>query len=235
VLAFDEVPFDDFEKMADLMSSWQIGQTVQVTVRRGGHDMKIAVNTIFNPVLRFKSGSEIKGAGPIAEKDVTVLDGANGNMTAFSIAEFGDWENPVDTLDMFKTYAIAAAANAGANAVHILRSPQEVQAYNRNADKRLGFLCVLLVMPKARLGVEFETGTGYENRRVVRRIQNNDAEQAGLRIGDNILAMNGFDVLRNADLMAKDHMMWEVGQTVEVTVARDGKEVKIPVKTTSNH
>ena len=234
ILAIDGVPISASKQIIEQNMRTEIGQKVQVNVRRDDLEIVIPVTTTLNSELRFERLSDIRAKEPVSEKNVTVFEGPLGQVTAIPISQFEDWENPCESLEEFKSYALAVAANAGANCVQLLNSPQAVKNVNPNANNRVGFLCGLLLKPDARLGVEFELGAGYENRRVIRRIQNEDAANAGLLIGDNILAMNGIDVLRNADLAASDQVKWEVGQVVEVTVARDGREVKTPVKTVAN-
>lgn len=184
--------------------------------------------------LRFKQISDLKCDAPVAETSVIVLEGTQFSIAAFPIAEYADWESPTESAEELKQYLVSAAAKAGANGVHMLKSHSQVREFNPNADSRVGFICALLVLPKARLGVEFERGTGYENRRVIRRIQNSEAEAAGLRIGDNILSINGFDVLKNAEASNRDSLKWDVGQVVQVTVAREGREITLPIKTITN-
>ena len=101
-------------------------------------------------------------------------------------------------------------------------------------DDNIGFICTLLVVPKARLGLDFESGAGYEKRRIIRRILNIDAEAAGLRIGDNVLSINGLDVSKNTVASDRDMIKWRVGQEIQVTIARDGKELTLPIKPVEN-
>jgi hypothetical protein len=48
------------------------------------------------------------------------------------------------------------------------------------------------------------------------------------------LAVNGIDLVLNATDAIKDSLKWNIGQDVQVTVARDGKELTFPVKTVGN-
>lgn len=184
--------------------------------------------------LRFNQIRELQCDAPVAENSVIVIEGTRLTVAAIPISEYVDWESPTESADELKRYLVAAAVKAGANGVHILKSQSQVRDFNPAADRRVGIVCTLLVLPKSRLGVEFETGTGTENRRVIRRIQNSAAEAAGLRLGDNVLAINGIDVLRNAEAVNRDWLKWEIGQAVQVTVAREGKEISLPINTISN-
>jgi predicted metalloprotease with PDZ domain len=153
---------------------------------------------------------------------------------AIPVSDYRDWENPVGSMEEAENYLIAAAANTGVNGVLILDSPESVRNFDSKAEENVGFMCVLLLIPQARLGLEFETGTGYEHRFVIRRIQNAEAETAGLRIGDSILAINGIDLVQSASAARNDRLKWEIGQVVQVTVARDGRERTFPVKVIAN-
>jgi hypothetical protein len=45
---------------------------------------------------------------------------------------------------------------------------------------------------------------------------------------------NGIDLVLNDSEAIKNSMKWNIGQEVQVTVARDGKELTFPVKTVEN-
>lgn len=184
--------------------------------------------------IRFKQISNFKCESPAAATSVVVFEDTRPAAFAIPVAEYADWESPSESDEELKKYLIAAAVNAGANGVHFLKHQSRVREFNPNADQRVGFICALLVVPKAKLGVEFETGSGYENRRVIRRIQNPDAQAAGLLIGDNVLSLNGIDIVRSAEASDRDWLKWKVGQVVQVTVAREGKEVILPIKVIAN-
>jgi hypothetical protein len=186
------------------------------------------------PSLQFKQISDVRLDGVVSEKDVTIVEGHWPTIVAFPVAQYVDFENPFDSIEELKQTLVKAAVDNGANGVHILNSPEEVKNVFPNAPDLCGCLCALLVIPKAHLGVEYESGTGYEKRRIVRRILRQDADTIALHIGDNVLAINGIDpVLSGSDSM-KDCLKWNIGQEVQVTVARDGKELTFPVKTVEN-
>ena len=234
ICGLDGVSISDLGKYNEQMAKWEIGQIVQVSTRRGGKEIIVPVKTVFNPAFRFKQTKEIKCSEPVSEKDVIVIEGSRPTVVVFPVAEYADWENPLASSQDMKRYLIAAAANYGVNGVLVLNSQEEVKNLDPNADMRIGFLCSLLIVPKSRLGVVFETGTGYENRRVVRRVLNQEAGASGLHIGDNVLAVNGIDLVLNASEAMKNCMKWSVGQEVQVTVARDGKELTFLEKTVEN-
>jgi len=197
IVCFREKPptiteyFDAQQVFQQLSQKYSVKKEIQ-TFPRSGLD------------IRFKQISSFKCEPPVAASSVVVFEETRPAAFAIPVAEYADWESPSESDEELKQYLVAAAVSAGANGVHILKPQSRVREFNPNADNRVGFMCALLVLPKAKLGVEFETGTGYENRRVIRRIQNPDAEAAGLRIGDNILATNGIDEVRSVEASTRD-------------------------------
>ena len=234
IRGFDGITISNLSDLNEITSRWVIGQMVQVSIHRQGNDTNLPVKTVFNPALRFKQTKEIKCDANVSEQDVTIIEGSRPTIVAFPVAEYADWENPLESTAAIEPYLKAAAANDGANGVLVLNSQEQIKDVFPNADDRIGFLCSLLIIPKARLGVEFETGTGYENRRVVRRVLAGGENAGSLHIGDNILAVNGIDLVLNVSDAIKDSLKWNIGQDVQVTVARDGKELTFPVKTVEN-
>lgn len=232
ILALDGTAIPNLEKFGEVESEWEIGRVVQVTVRRDSYnnEITIPVKTVFNSKLPFKQMTDIKCNTPITEKDVMVFKRGMHSTRAIPVASYQDWENPVESIEAIQSYLVSAAVNAGVNGVLMLDSPEDVRHFDSHADERAGFMCVLLFVPKARLGLEFETGTGLF---LIRRIQDPEASASGLRIG-SILAINGIDLLQNADEARNDEAKWDVGQVVKVTVARDGRELTLPVKTIGN-
>jgi membrane-associated protease RseP (regulator of RpoE activity) len=232
--AYDGVALSDSGKLDEISSKWEIGQIVQVSAHRHDADVVVSVKTVFNPIFRFNNIRKLKCAGPVSEKEVVAFEGTRPTMAVVPVAEYVDWENPLESKEEMKRYLVAAASDAGANAVLILNSREEVRDVSPTANPAIGFMCSLLVAPKARLGADFELGAGYENKRVVRRVFDPATDAAGLRIGDNVLAINGIDLVLNAPEHINDCMKWGVGQEVQVTVARDGREMPITLKTIEN-
>lgn len=234
IRAYDGVALSDSGKLDEISSKWKIGQIVQVSAHRHDADVVVPVKTVFNPIFRFNNIRKLKCAGPVSEKEVVVFEGTRPTMAVVPVAEYVDWENPLESKEEMKRYLVAAASDAGANAILILNSREEVRDVSPTSNPAIGFMCELLVAPKARLGAEFEMGAGYENKRVVRRVFDPATDAAGLRIGDNVLAINGIDLVLNTPEHINDCMKWGVGQEVQVTVARDGREMPITLKTIEN-
>ncbi len=188
----------------------------------------------YNPDIRFRHLRSLRIETPVEASSVIVITEANPGVSAVPIAEYTDWESPIESDHELEKYLRTAAANAGANGVHILKTQSKVWEFLPSADSRIGFMCVLLVIPKARLGIEFEAGSEYENKLIIRRITNLDAEAVGLRIGDRVLSINGIDALRNAEASKQDSLKWEIGQVVQVAIVREGRETTLPVKAVAN-
>ena len=236
VLALNGIPLTQKDAIGAEAAKWQVGDTVEVTVERGMKKLKIPVQTIVNNRgIRFRTVREDLGKlPPIDARRVTIIEGTETPFTYNPVADYVDYENPLENIEEFKEIAAREAAVRGANVVHILRNHSEaLQYFGKVENTQMGFTCGLLYAPPAALGLTYETGTSYEKRRVVRRVLNPAAQEAGLRIGDNVLALNGIDVLSEPTI-SKELAKWKVGDVVEVTVARDGKELKIPVKVISN-
>jgi len=234
ILSLDDVSVSDLKKVELASEEWEVGQNVRVTFRRHGKEQTVSVPTTFNPVLHFRKESDLKCSVPLTKKDVVLLRATDGQRELFPIAEYTDWENPADSMEQFQNYVIEYAVNSGANGVLVLNSHEEIKQLFPEIDPRVGFICLVGLLPKFHLGVEFEMGQGFENRRVIRRIHNADAEKAGLRIGDNILAVNGIDVIRDKIAFEENKLKWNSGETVQVTIARDGKELTLPITVVSN-
>lgn len=234
ILALDGVAITNVAEIAAIEATWNVGQVVQVKIGRSGNVTTVPVETVFNPVLRFKKEHDVKIAEPVSEHDVTVVEDQHPKAAMCIIASYGNLECPVASDSELKRYLIQAAVYNSANCVLILNSPEAVREMYPNADARLGFECALAIVPKACLGVEFETGQGYENRRVIRRLLSQEANDGGLEIGDNILAINGIDPVLQTEDYLKDFMTWNVGQKIPVTVARNGKQMNLTVQASAN-
>lgn len=221
------------DKIRSDSANWQVGQQIEVSVKRGTQVLKFPVRTVFNNEgIVFKQVNDL-GLSPLEVGSPMILEGTDISFSFIPVAEYSDYENPLESLEEFKQVAAFASNARGANVVHILRNPAEVKSYFANKESKAGFNCGLLYAPKATLGISFESGAGFEKRRVIRRISNTDAGQDGLRIGDNILAFNSVDILSEPAIY-REMMKWKPGDTVRVSVARDGKKIEIPVKANAN-
>lgn len=236
VIALNGISMKERDAIRSEAGKWKAGDIVEVTVERGMKKITVPVKTVFNDHgIRFRSlREELGNLPPIEQRQVVVVEGGETSFTYVPIAEYLDYENPLVSMDQFKEIAVRAAAIRGANVVHILSTRSEANQYFGKSDNNpIGFVSGLLYAPPATLGVTYETGVGYEKRRIIRRVLVTPAQEAGLRIGDNILALNGIDVL-SLPAISKEIIKWRVGDPVEVTVARDGKELKLLVKASPN-
>jgi S1-C subfamily serine protease len=59
------------------------------------------------------------------------------------------------------------------------------------------------------------------------------AAEAGLRLGDKVLAINGVDVLDTSGQL-RQAKKWSVGEKARVTVVRDGREAVFEVPLVPN-
>jgi predicted metalloprotease with PDZ domain len=235
-VAFNGISIKDEDAIRAESLTWNVGDEVALKVRRGMKELEFQVPTIFNNRgLVFKSVRDDLGTlPPVDPKTVMVLEGVDLAFSHIPVAQYLDMENPLESVEQLKEIAKIEAAKRGANVVHLLRNRSEAQHYFGNSgNPHLGFVCGLLYAPEGTLGVTYETGPGYEKRRVIRRVISPSAAEAGLRIGDNVLALNGIDVLSEAAFL-REMMKCKPATTVELTVARDGKELKIPLKTARN-
>jgi membrane-associated protease RseP (regulator of RpoE activity) len=145
------------------------------------------------------------------------------------IGVMNDWENPCASMDEFKRRAATAAAILGGQAVQI-RSESGPFRRGGSGD----FAAALLLIPKARLGLQDEGGQWKRTELVVQGFDKESlAPAAGLQVGDRIVAVNGTDVLQEKRF-ADAWLSWAVGATVVVTFVRDGMEMSLQAKTIPN-
>lgn len=145
------------------------------------------------------------------------------------IGVLNDWENPCETIDEFKRKAAIAAAILGGQAVQIQSESGAAQRGGSGA-----FSAALLLVPKARLGLEDEGGQWPRTQLVVQGFDKESlAPGAGLKVGDRIVALNGVDVLQEKRF-ADAWLSWSVGDSVVVTFDRDGIERSLQAKTIAN-
>ncbi len=80
----------------------------------------------------------------------------------------------------------------------------------------------------ARLGIKSEGGA-----RITRLYPKTQAETAGLRVGDVILALDGAPVTarraEDGDVLARQIRQYRAGSSAAMTVWRDGKKIEVPV------
>lgn len=236
VTSFNGISLKQEETIRAQSVNWKVGDIVEVEVRRGAKKLKFPVMASFNNRgLAFqKLRDDTRDFPATNASQVTVVEGTDLTCTYIPIAEYLDYENPFGTIEEFKAIAIQAAVEHGANLVHILRTRSESSRYfGGNGKNQVGFICGLLYAPPGTLGLAYETGSGYEKRRVIRRFLNNSAQPSGLLIGDNVLALNGIDVL-SEPAISREIAKLKEGDAVEVTAARGGKELKFSVTATVN-
>ncbi|MDY0354671.1 MAG: S1C family serine protease [Sedimentisphaerales bacterium] len=175
----------------------------------------------------------------IAVEDVEyVVRGTGGfDMDGTWIGRYADLENPLETDEDFIEAAKPVAARYGANALVILDDPARIHRAARLSDTEetlIGFVADLYVVPTASLGIEWEPGDMLLGKYIVRRFRpGSRCADAGLRLGDKVLAINNVDVLETNALLQQS-MRWSVGENAMLAVVRDGAEVIIEVPLVPN-
>ncbi len=176
---------------------------------------------------------------PIAEEDVDYLiTGIESfDMDAEWIGRYADLENPMETVQDFADAARPLAAKYGANALLIEADPARIHGNGHFSDidqDYVGFVADLYVAPEATLGIEWEPGDMLLGKYIVRRFRGGSrAAEAGLLLGDKILAINGIDVLDRSRQLEQS-LRWSVGETARLSVVRDGRETVIEVPLVPN-
>ena len=168
------------------------------------------------------------------EVDYVFLGFDQACVDGFMVGWYVDFENPTATLEDFVKAARPIAAQLGANALVVESNAARIQSDPRFAEPEqdlLGFVAELYVAPEAALGIEWEPGEMALDKYVVRRFRTGSrCAEAGMRLGDKVLAINGLDVLYVAGQL-EQWKSWSVGEKVRVTVVRDGQEkiVEVPL------
>lgn len=176
---------------------------------------------------------------PIDVEDVEyVMRGVMGfDMDGTWVGRYADLGNPLETVEDFVEVAKPIAARCGANAMVIEDDPVRIHGatHLRSLDETLvGFVADLYVIPTASLGIEWEPGDMLLGKHIIRRFRpGSRCDEAGLRLGDKVLALNNVDVLETNALLQQS-MQWSVGEKAMVAVVRDGAEVVIPVPLVPN-
>jgi hypothetical protein len=177
--------------------------------------------------LQFKLNPSFLLLSRTAPEQVVFLE-PNAARRTIVIGVLNDWENPCATLDEFKRKAALAAAILGGQAVQI----QSHTAARRGGSGDFG--AALLLIPKARLGLEDEGGQWPRTELVVRGFdQESLASGAGLKVGDRIVALNGVDVLQEKRF-ADAWLSWSIGESVVVTFVRGGIQMSLQAQTIAN-
>ena len=93
-----------------------------------------------------------------------------------------------------------------------------------NDMKKLGYV----VLPDVTMGLVLEPGTTH----VKTVTPSGSAAQAGIQVGDQILRVNTIPVARGVEVL---HMLQgkKNGESIDVTLAREGKESTVPVRLTA--
>lgn len=178
-------------------------------------------------------------ARPIAVEDVEyIVRGTSGfDMDGTWIGRYTDLENPVNTLDDFVKAAKPIAARYGANAIIVEDDPALIHGtalFNDIDEVLIGFVADLYVVPTASLGIEWEPGDMMLGKYIIRRFRpGSRCAEAGLKLGDKVLAINNIDVLET-NAMLQQTMQWSVDEKAILAVVRNGAEIQIEVPLVPN-
>ncbi len=178
-------------------------------------------------------------AEPIAVEDVEyIVRGTSGfDMDGTWVGRYADLENPLTTVDDFIEAAKPIAARYGANAIVVEDDPARIHGTARFRDVEeslIGFVADLYMVPTASLGIEWEPGDMLLGKYIIRRFRpGSRCAEAGLKLGDKVLAVNNVDVLETNGLL-RQSMKWSVGEKAMLAVVRDGQETVIEVPLVPN-
>ncbi len=218
-----------FEEMAVKYNLTKDGEPIRP--KRG--EFKPAPDSIQFSVAPWYAGE------PIDVNDVEyIVRGTSGfDMDGTWVGRYTDLENPVNTLDDFVEAAKPIAAKYGANAIVLEDDPTRIHGtarFNDIDEVLIGFVADLYVVPTASLGIEWEPGDMMLGKYIIRRFRpGSRCAEAGLKLGDKVLAVNGVDVLET-NAMLQQTMQWSVDEKAILAVVRNGEEIQIEVPLVPN-
>jgi hypothetical protein len=165
-------------------------------------------------------------------EQITFLESTHTKQS-IHIGDLSGRENPCATLAEFKEKAAAVAAVLGGQAI-VIRDGTSGHGPTKEPTSGPGFAADLLLVPKARLGIQDEGGRWQ---RKEPSIEGFDASSlgptGGLRVGDRIVAINGVEVLRQ-DRFTQCWLAWAVGENVVIAFVREGVPMTTQVTTIAN-
>lgn len=184
---------------------------------------------------------EKKDLHAISSSQVQVIVGTeNLRLKAYFLGYFTHLENPMNTVDNFINVARDKSAEYGANLLFVENDPNviinDTDNYNyvTKKNKLIGFVAELYFAPKAILGVEWAPADYVLNKYIVRDFyQRSNAPKAGLKFQDQILEINGIDVLEENKIL-QEYNEWKPGDLVILTVIRNGEKISISVPLIAN-
>ncbi len=177
---------------------------------------------------------------PVIGKRLEVIRGVrNFGRYALFVGRYYDFENPFEDVNAFVAWAEPVVLDKGANAMLIEDDPLMIQkndSFFGDVPERelIGFAANLYVIPATSLGVEWEPADLANAKHVMRRFTHNSkAQEAGLRVGDKVLEIDGIDML-DKNAFIHQSFKWTAGDVVPVTIVRDGQEQTLKLTLVEN-
>jgi hypothetical protein len=125
----------------------------------------------------------------------------------------------------------------GANAIVVEDDPTRIHRtarFNDVDEALVGFVADLYMVPTPSLGIEWEPGDMLLGKYIIRRFRpGSRCAEAGLKLGDKVLAINNIDVLETNGLL-RQSMRWSVDEKAVLAVVREGQETLIEVPLVPN-
>jgi hypothetical protein len=153
-----------------------------------------------------------------------------GNPVVMSIGDFKNYVKPEDA-DKFREALHAFAAKSGADYLVLVTEKKEL-ALNfrpeRGCPVPLVYGALAYKRAEARLGINPSKEAGIDQLKIGGFMPKSRAEKSGLRVGDVIKKIEGFEPDR-AGYWQKA-LRWKAGEKVKVEVERDGKIMEFEVE-----
>ncbi len=199
------------------------------------HGVSLSFDKVANKnhdIIKFKRSSDYDFLSPIPLDNVKVVKGEIMNIdSSVILSSYVDYEMPFFTENELIINLKRSASKIGADLVTYDDNYSRIQSSNR--DKRIAFVAYASKTKISKLGIHFDNEKLKEGKYIIDSYDSDsNVDKSGLLIGDRILLIQKIDP-KNREL-AKDMLTWEPGKEVIITVARNGKQIEIPIKTSPN-
>lgn len=195
-------------------------------------DMNNIQINAFEEIEFFKKNDKYDFLKSTDEKNVEVIEGIdklNNNMV--KIAYYVDYETPYVDKNKLVIDLRKYAANIGADLVIYDDKYNRIQDYESN--KNIAFIAIALKKLATKLGINYDRQKIKDLTYIIDSYdQNSNVESSGLLIGDRVLYIDDKEP-QSLELL-KSMVTWDIGKSIILTVVRNGKQIKVPLKTVSN-